>query len=96
MGGGVAIYIQSHIPSKVTFDLMVPNIEAPWLEVRIAHHKPIITGCVYRLPSASVQYLEELCFVLIKVTDMAIEIFVLGDFNIDWLSESCPNICNLY
>lgn len=89
-GGGVAIYIQSHIPAKVRSDLMSPGIEALWLEVHLAHCKQFLVGCVYRPPSSNVQYIEQLCSVLIKVTDMAKETFVLGDFNIDWLSESCP------
>ena len=84
-GGGVAIYIQNHIPAKVRVDLMVPGIEA-----HLAHCKQFIVGCVYRPPSSSVQYVDELCSVLLKVTDTAKEIFVLGDFNIDWLSNSCP------
>ena len=89
-GGGVAIYIQNHIPAKVRVDLMVSGIEALWLEVHLAHCKRFIVGCVYRPPSSSVQYVEELCSVLLNVTDTAKDIFVLGDFNIDWLSNSCP------
>lgn len=41
-------------------------------------------------PSSNVQYLEELCSVPIKVTDMAKETFFPGDLNSDWLSESFP------
>ena len=89
-GGGVAIYIQSHIPARVRSDLMVLGIEALWLEIHLAHCKPFVIGCVYRPPSSNVQYLEELCSMLIRVTDMAKETFVMGDLNIDWLSESCP------
>lgn len=33
--GGVTIYIQSHIPTKVRSDLIVPSIEAFWLEVHL-------------------------------------------------------------
>ncbi len=36
------------------------------------------------------QYVDELYSVLLMVTDAAKEVFVLGDFNIDWLSNSCP------
>ena len=89
-GGGVAIYIQNNIPVRVRSDLMVPGIEALWLEVHLAHCKQFLVGCVYRPPSSNVQYVEELCSMLIRVTDMAREVYVLGDFNIDWLSESCP------
>lgn len=48
---------------------MVLSIEALWLEVHLAQCKQIFVGCVYRPPSASVQYVEELCSVLMKVTD---------------------------
>ena len=48
-GGGVAIYVQSHIPCKVRHDLMVYSIEILWLQIHLPHIKPIIVGCCYRL-----------------------------------------------
>lgn len=52
---------------EVRLDLMVPSIEALWLEVHLAYCKPIFVG--YSPPSASVQYVEELCSVLMTVTE---------------------------
>lgn len=34
-GGGVAIYIENHIPVKVRMDLMSTEIEALWLQAHI-------------------------------------------------------------
>lgn len=50
---------------------MGPSIKTLWLEVHLADCKQIFVGCVYRPLSASVQYVEELCSVLIKVTDIS-------------------------
>lgn len=69
---------------------MVPSIEALWLEVHLAYCKPILVGFVHRPPNANVQYVDELCSVLIKVTDTGKETFVLGDFNVNRLLDSCP------
>ena len=35
-GGGVAVYIQNHIPVKLRDDLMLNTVEVIWLQV---HHK---------------------------------------------------------
>lgn len=38
-GGGVAIYIQSHIPSKMRQDLIAVGVEALWLQVQLLYVK---------------------------------------------------------
>jgi hypothetical protein len=66
-GGGVAIYIQSHIPVMLREDLMPSVIEVLWLQVHLAHLKPFILGCCYRPPSANSQYLNNMCEMLDSV-----------------------------
>lgn len=56
-GGGVAIYIQNHIPVKQREDLMMKDIEALWVQVHLPHLKPIVIGCCYRPPNANSLYL---------------------------------------
>ena len=46
-GGGVALYIQNHIPFKRRDDLNVGQIEALWAQVHLPHQAPILVGCVY-------------------------------------------------
>jgi hypothetical protein len=58
-GGGVAVYIQSHIPVMLREDLMSSVIEVLWLKVHLALHlKPFIVGCCFWPPSADSQYLN--------------------------------------
>ena len=49
-GGGVAVYIQNHIPVKLRDDLMLKII---WIQVHLPHLKPILGGSCYRPPSAN-------------------------------------------
>ena len=56
-GGGVAFYVQDHIPIKVRNDLMSCKIEALWIQVYLPHLRPILVGCLYRPPSANIQHL---------------------------------------
>jgi hypothetical protein len=60
-GGGVAVYIQNHIPVKLREDLMLNAVEGKWLQVHLPHRKPILVGCCYRPPSADTQYLDSMC-----------------------------------
>ena len=101
-GGGVAIYVQNHMPVKTRGDLLTSDIEALWIQIHLPHTKPFLLGCCYRQPSAHVQYLEEICLMLQKDSDCEREIYFLGDLNIDWLSATCSRklsviakVCNL-
>lgn len=103
-GGGVAIYIQNHIPVKIRNDLMPNSVEALWLQVHLPFVKPVLIGCCYRPPSANSAYLNELCEMIDNVCDSQNEIYLLGDFNISWMSKDChlkrqlvntTNACNL-
>ena len=50
-GGGVAVYIQSHIHVMIREDLMSSVIEVLWLQVHLAYLKTFLLGCFYRPPS---------------------------------------------
>ena len=87
-GGGVAVYIQNHIPVKLRDDLMLNTVEVIWLQVHLPHLKSILVGSCYRPPSA--KYLDNVCEMLDNVCDTNREVYFLGDLNIDWLSSFCP------
>ena len=89
-GGGVAIYIQNHIPVKLRDDLMLNTVEVIWLQVHLPHLKPILVGSCYRPPSANSQNLDNMCEMLDDVCDIKREVYFLGDLNVDWLLSSCP------
>ena len=88
-GGGIAVYVQNNIPVKVRMDLMVDDIEVIWLQINLPYVKPLLIGCVYRPPSAPMDYLDQLCLMLDKVCDLGHETYFLGDTNIDWNSCNC-------
>lgn len=88
-GGGVAIYIQNHIPVKTRDDLTNTSLESIWLQVHLPNVKPLLVGCCYRPPSSNVQYVDDICDMLQRVVDEDKEIYFLGDLNIDWLSNTC-------
>ena len=87
-GGGVAVYIQNHIPVKLRDNLMLNTVEVIWLQIHLPHLKPIIVGSCYIPPSANCQYLDNMCEMLDNGCDINREIYFLGDLNIDWLSSS--------
>ena len=89
-GGGVVVYIQSHILVKLRDDLMLNNVEVIWLQVHLPHLKPILVGSCYRSPSDNSQYLDNMCEMLDNVCDINREVYFLGDLNIYWFSSSCP------
>ena len=89
-GGGVAVYVQNHIPVNMRPDLMAADIEVIWLQMNLPHIKPVLIGCVYRPPSANVDYLNQMCLMLDQVFDLGHETYILGDTNIDWNLSNCP------
>ena len=89
-GGGTAIYVQDHLPTKIRNDLMIFGTETIWVQMNLPHMKPILFGCEYRKPSSKIDYLENICTMLDKVCDLGFETFYLGDANIDWMDSKCP------
>lgn len=94
-GGGVAVFVQSHIPVETKHDLIIDDIEALWVVVHLPHTKPILIGCCYRPPSANVNYLNKMCSVVDKASDGSRELYLFGDMNIDWFSTNCHLKCKL-
>ena len=89
-GGGVAVYVKSHIPAKIRYDLMCDEMEAIWIQVHLPHLKPLLIGCCYRPPNARINYLDDICVMFDKVCDLDYEIHILGDLNINWSVDGCP------
>jgi hypothetical protein len=52
-GGGIAVYIQNHIPVKLREDLMLNTVEVIWLKVHLLHQKPLLLGSCCQPPSAN-------------------------------------------
>lgn len=90
-GGGVAFYIQNHIHFLRREDLHVNQVEVLWVQLQLPHQSPILVGCVYRPPSSNAAYLNDLCESIDRATDENRDVFLLGDFNINWKDETNAN-----
>ena len=89
-GGGIAIYIKNDFPATLCAEFMPNHLELLWVRVHLPHLKPILIGCCYRPPGTDTQYLDDLCDLIDRVSDVNGEMFLLGDMNIDWLANHCP------
>lgn len=87
-GGGVALYVHAHVPAQLRPDLMLPEIEILWVEAHLPQSRPLLVGCCYRPPGAAPEYLDHVCRAVELLSQEHKDIFLLGDFNIDWLSNS--------
>lgn len=82
-GGGVAFYIQNQIPVKIRKDLMPTEIEALWLQIYMPHLRLILIGSFTRPPNTNKEYLDQMCDMLVHGCNSSLEIYFMGDFNID-------------
>eukprot|EP00794_Sanderia_malayensis_P006539 gene6539-7278_t len=91
-GGGVGLYIPSHIPYQRRFDLEQPEIECIWLEILFPKTKGILTGIIYRPPDTS-KYLPENYVAKFKtmldiISTENKENLILGDLNCNYQDKT--------
>lgn len=100
--GGVAIFVQSHMPVKLRSDFMLNDVGVLWVQVHLPHLKPIEVSCCYSPSDADVDYVIQLCEMIERVSDMSSDIYLLRDKNTDWNDGHCPKkkkniyLCLLY
>ena len=87
-GGGVAIYIEDHIPYNVRPDLANTKLESTWIEVCFPKTSSILIGCIYRPPDSRNDFFDELEQMLSKVMSENKETYLLGDFNSNALNTN--------
>ena len=90
-GGGVGIYIQSHLKFKLRTDLQSSDnalCESVLLEIIQPRRKNIIVGCFYRPPDASVaDFNNSLEGILSTISFEKKLSYLMGDFNINILNS---------
>ena len=95
--GGVAIYLKKCIPFIERTVLIIPNLEAIWVEVNLCNKKVII-GNFYIHPRFTQWDMVEVA--IEQATHACSELILIGDFNQDMLSErksqSISNIMNIF
>lgn len=85
-GGGVALYVQQQVPVKPREDLRVAGLEMIWVQIHLFGGKPVLVGCCYRPPRTDIR--DKIYEVVKKVSREDRDVFLVGDFNIDWLTDS--------
>ena len=90
-GGGVSIYIQSHLKFKLRTDLQSSDnalYESVLVEIIQPHRKNIIVGCLYRPPDASfADFNNSLEGILSTISFDNKLSCLMGDFNINILNS---------
>jgi len=81
--GGVAIYVKNYLCCKERTDLLIPNLEATWIETKL-NQETILIGSFYRPPSAPVAYWQLIDSSIKQVMNTPHKFIILGDFNSDF------------
>lgn len=88
--GGVALYVQDHIPVKRHVFSNLSNIEIIWADIYLSHTKPVLIGCCYISKKIDFKYLEGMEISERDQTEK--DVFLLGDFNKNCFSEDMLQI----
>ena len=81
-GGVVAFYIRNELSYNI-LSVFPPEIESVFFEILLPNSKPITVGTIYRPPNQS-NFLEVLNENMNKIDSISNEIYILGDFNINF------------
>lgn len=87
-GGGVAVYVRDHIAADVKRNLMMSEVEIIWVEIKQPGEEAVLVGCCYRPPDSGEKYLSHICENIKRVSKEGKPILLMGDFNIDWFTNS--------
>ena len=98
--GGVAMYVNSDFKTHERTDLkaQTPDYESVWIEIKNDKSKNIVCGCIYRHPRYHLaDFYDYIDSTLHKLTKEGKEIYICGDFNIDFLkTEVDKNSTDFY
>lgn len=90
-GGGIIVYVRNGVKAERRQDLEKKEIECVWLEVYQKNSKSFLVGILYRHPNEGVQWNEHFEDLMETVLAEQKEIYLLGDFNRDLMSENTKN-----
>ena len=100
-GGGLISYVRDRHASSCEqlgeLDLVSEHIEAQWLYVHRQNCKDIISCNIYRPPNGdlkkAIEYLEN-CLTTLNLHK--VDLFLVGDFNINYKNKRSPNYKNFF
>ena len=93
--GGIAIYVKKdfNYHERTDLNIKTKDFESIWIEIKNDKSKNIICGCVYRHPRYyQADFMEYMDSTLHKIGKEGKEIYLSGDFNIDFIktdTEKC-------
>ena len=95
-GGGLLIFVPSHLPVKRRSDLEIEGVETIWLELQFPRSKSRLFCFVYRPPSANAAFTGLLEEMLSHSDCKNLCTVVLGDLNFDLLEMPRPSATKNY
>ena len=69
-------------------DLECERIECVWLEIFPTNCKSFLIGNIYRHPNETVNWNEEFDSYLVNVLECEKEMYLMGDFNRDFMQDN--------
>ena len=86
--GGVAILIRDNLVYKTRDDLKTEkSLEILFIEVQYQFNKTILVACVYRPPTASVAYFNDMVHTIEKAHNTDKHMVILGDMNYNYVFD---------
>lgn len=91
-GGGTCIFVRSTLSTSiVTFDI-IPHEFNLCITVSLKHNKRLLAGVIYRPPSSSTDFDDNLSLLFDKISAFDADMKIIGgDFNLPLLSWSPPS-----
>lgn len=94
-GGGIILYFRNSLKYKRRPEYEISKIETVWSEIELPNAKPFLLCLVYRPPSALSNWIDLLEEELSIAQATGLELILMGDFNIDFISCSNNKWLNL-
>ena len=88
-GGGLIMYFRESLNVKRRPEIEISNLESIWAEITLPNAKPFLVCSVYRPPDSLSNWIDLFEEELSVAQASGLEIILMGDFNIDYIS--CTN-----
>ena len=97
--GGAALYVSNNLKTSsrphIKFDMT--SVESCWCQIDTSNNKkPIIVGCIYRHPNSDLAEFTAQLNNIIQDLNPRFQIYILGDFNIDFLKANVHSLTEEY
>ena len=94
--GGVGLFIDQNCKYRVLERVSNSCYQALWIELHLPNNKKSVCGVTYRQHNNANEFLDYLSDFLERQSRQNLNIYIMGDFNIDLLTdELCENAVNL-